>query len=209
MPFLYNGQSTTHMPDVDINYGVGDRIQLTYESAWLRVRNGTNAPQYGMEQSNPGVKWRFYGSEEKGFGISVFPQAFINNPNHAFQRGITPPGDSFLMPIEFTKKSGPVDINWEVGYSAVHLGPAGWIAGFVVGHDMTKNLEMDAEFYSLGTFNNSRNQQTLAVGARYKLRPPFILLLMAGRSVAPAQNGQPFFVGYFGIQILLPRKRFD
>ena len=113
------------------------------------------------------------------------------------------------MPIEFTKKVGPVDINWEVGYSAVHRGPAGWIAGFVVGHDMTKNLEMDAEFYGLGTFNNSSNQQTLDVGARYKLRPPFILLLMAGRSVAPAHNGQPFFVGYFGVQILLPPKSFD
>jgi len=39
MPFLYNGQSLTHTPDVDINFGVGDRIQLTYESAWLRVHN--------------------------------------------------------------------------------------------------------------------------------------------------------------------------
>lgn len=37
MPFLYEGQSVTHTPDVDINFGVGDRIQLTYEDAWLRV----------------------------------------------------------------------------------------------------------------------------------------------------------------------------
>jgi hypothetical protein len=44
---------------------------------------------------------------------------------------------------------------------------------------------------------------------RYKLRPPFILLLMAGRSVAPAFRGQPFFVGYFGMQFLLPPKPFE
>ena len=55
----------------------------------------------------------------------------------------------------------------------------------MVGHEMSKKLELDAEFYGLGTFNHSSNQQTLDAGARYKLRPPFILLLMAGRSVAP------------------------
>jgi hypothetical protein len=114
-----------------------------------------------------------------------------------------------LLPVEFSKKLGPVDVNWEVGYNAVHRGPDGWLAGFVVGHDMSKKLELDAEFYGLGTYNGSNNQQTLDAGARYKLRPPFILLLMAGRSVAAAHNGQPYFVGYFGMQFLLPPEPFD
>ena len=29
MPFYYSGQSLSHIPDVDINFGVGERIQLT------------------------------------------------------------------------------------------------------------------------------------------------------------------------------------
>jgi hypothetical protein len=74
---------------------------------------------------------------------------------------------------------------------------------------MTKKLEIDVEFYGLGTFHNSNNQQTLDAGVRYKLHPPFILLLMAGRSVAPAVNTQPYFVDYFGMQFLLPPKPFD
>jgi hypothetical protein len=209
MPFLYSDTSTTHMPDVDINYGLGDRIQLTYESAWLRVKNGANPPQYGLEQDQLGVKWRFYDNDEKGFSISIFPQLSINNPNHSARRGITPPGDSLVMPVEFSKKLGPIDVNWEVGYDAVHLGPDQWLAGLVIGHDVSKNLELDAEFYGLGTVHASNNQQTLDLGARYKLRPPFILLLMAGRSVAPAHNGQPFFVGYFGMQFLLPPRPFE
>jgi hypothetical protein len=32
---------------------------------------------------------------------------------------------------------------------------------------------------------------------------------MAGRSVVDAHNGQPYFVGYFGMQFLLPPKPFD
>ena len=34
MPFFYSNQSVSHVPDVDINFGVGDRVQLTYENAW-------------------------------------------------------------------------------------------------------------------------------------------------------------------------------
>ena len=209
MPFLNNGSSTSHVPDVDINYGLGDRIQLTFESAWLRVKNVGDAAKYGLGQDQLGVKWRFYDNDKTGLGISIFPQVTINNPDHSVERGITSGGSSLLLPMEFTKKLGPVDINWEVGFNAVHLGPDGWLAGFVVGHDMSKKLELDAEFYGLGTFNQSNNQQTLGAGARYKLRPPFILLLMAGRSVAAAHNGQPFFVGYFGMQFLLPPKPFE
>ena len=209
MPFLYDGSSTTHTPDVDINYGLGDRIQLTFENAWLRVNDSADHPKYGLGQDQLGVKWRFYDSEDNGLGISVFPQVSINNPDHSVQRGIVPSGASLLLPLEFTKKAGPVDLNWEVGYNVVHKGPNGWLAGVVVGHDVSKKLELDAEFYGLGAFDQSGNQQTVDAGARLKLRPPFILLLMAGRSVVAARNGQPSFVGYFGMQFLLPRKPFE
>lgn len=207
MPFLYTTQSTTHRPDVDINYGVGDRIQLTLETAWLRVRNGTQPPKYGLEQDQLGLKWRFY--DHKSFAISLFPQLSVNNPDHSVQRGITPPGASIILPVEFTKKLGAIDVNWEAGYNAVHLGPDGWIAGLVAGKDISKKLELDAEFYQLATFDHSQNQLTVDAGARYRLHPPFILLLMAGRSVEAASKGQPYFIGYFGMQFLLPPKPFE
>ena len=209
MPFFYTDQSTSHMPDLDINFGLGDRIQLTYEDAWLRVRQMPAPAEYGMGQDQLGVKWRFYDSGEEGMQFSVFPQLSVNNPNHAVQRGITPPGASLLVPMEFTKKIGPVDLNLEAGYNIVHLGPDGWFTGMVVGHDFTKRLELDAELYTTGTFHPSYVQPTLDVGARYKLHRPFILLLMAGRGLRPAQSSQPFFVGYFGVQVLLPPKSFD
>src|SRR4051794_37439935 len=34
------GERVTEMPLVDINYGIGDRLQLKYEAAWLRVDDG-------------------------------------------------------------------------------------------------------------------------------------------------------------------------
>jgi hypothetical protein len=208
MPFLYNGQSITHTPDVDINFGLGDRIQLTFENAWLRVTDSSSTPKYGLGQDQLGVKWRFYDNEETGFAISVFPQLSLNNPNNSVARGITPRSASLILPLEFSKKLGPIDLNWEAGYNYVHTGADGWLAGVVVGHELTENLEVDAEFYGLGTFHPSGGQQTVGVGARYKIHPPFILLLMAGRSVQASSSQQPHFVGYFGMQFLLPPKPF-
>ena len=208
MPFLYPGHSIAHTPDVDINFGIGDRIQLTYEDAWLRVDNPSPV-KFGLGQDQLGFKWRFYDNKDSGFAMSLFPQVSINNPNNSVARGITPRGASVILPLEFSKKLGPIDLNWEAGYNLVHKGPDGWLAGVVVGHEFTKNLELDAEFYSIGTFHPSTDQETLAAGLRYKIHPPVILLLMAGRSLQPAGTNQPYFVGYFGFQFLLPPHPFE
>ncbi len=208
MPFLYSDQSVTHTPDVDINFGVGDRIQLTYENAWLRVQSPSSPAKYGMGQSNPGVKWRFYDKGESGLNISVFPQLFLNNPNDAVHRGITAASESFLLPIEFSRKLGPVDVNYEMGYQFVHKGPDEGFLGLVVGRDVTRKLELDMEFYYQHTFHPSVNQPTIDFGARYKLHRPVILLLMAGRSLEASHSDQSYFLGYFGMQFLLPPRSY-
>ena len=208
MPFFYSNQSVSHTPDVDVNFGVGDRIQLTYESAWLRVQNPSSATKFGLNQSNPGVKWRFYDAGESGLAVSIFPQLFLNNPNNAVRRGITPASQAFLLPVEFSKKFGPIDVDYEVGYEFTHKGPDMWLMGLVLGHHFTSKLEMDVEFYSQGAFHPSAYQPTIDVGARYKIHKPVILLLMSGRSLEPTRPNQSYFVGYFGLQFLLPPKSY-
>jgi hypothetical protein len=208
MPFFYGDRSVSHTPDVDINFGVGDRIQLTYENAWLRVQNPSSKTEYGLGQSNPGVKWRFYDAGESGLSISTFPQLFLNNPNDAVRRGIASASEAFLLPFEFTKKFGPIDVDYEVGYQFVHKGPNGWLTGLVLGHDFTPKLEGDMELYNQGTFHPSENTPTIGFGARYKIHSPVILLFMAGRGLEAARNNQPYFVGYFGVQFLLPPKSY-
>jgi hypothetical protein len=208
MPFFYTGQSISHTPDVDINFGIGDRIQLTYENAWLRVQSPSSPVKFGLGQSNAGVKWRFYDAGENGLSVSVFPQIFVNNPNNAVRRGITPDTGAFQLPIEFTKKFGPIDLDYEAGYEFVHHGSDGWLTGIVLGHEFTHKFELDAELYSQGTFHHSVNQTTFGIGGRYKIHRPIILLFMAGRSLAPSTSVQPYFVGYFGVQLLLPKKAY-
>ena len=209
MPFFYSGQSVSHTPDLDINFGVGDRIQLTYENAWLRVQPPGGKTEFGLGQSNPAVKWRFYDAGEGHLSISMFPQFFLNNPNDSVHRAITPPTQSFELPFEFSRKFGPVDVDYELGYQFVHKGPDAWLTGFVIGHDVTAKLEIDMELYAQGTFHPSNNQPTIDFGGRYKIHSPIIFLFMAGRSLEPARSNQSYFLGYFGLQFLLPPKSYN
>src|ERR1019366_8059094 len=113
MPFFYTDSSLSHIPDVDINYGIGGHVQLTFESAWLRDHDSPAAPKYGLEQDQLGVKWTFYDDSHSRLAISVFPQLSINNPNHSVQRGLAPPGASFLLPVDLSKKLWRIHLNWE------------------------------------------------------------------------------------------------
>jgi hypothetical protein len=82
-PFLYSGQSIIHTLDMEINFGLGDRIQLTFENAWLCVDSQQAPPKCGLGQEQLRLKWRSYEDEESGFAISVFPKFSLNNPNHS------------------------------------------------------------------------------------------------------------------------------
>ncbi len=208
MPFYFQGQSISHTPDLDINFGVGSRVQLTYENAWLRVKSQGSDAKFGLGQSNPGVKWRFYDAGEGHLSVSMFPQFFLNNPNDAVRRGITPASQTFELPFEFSDKVGPLDVDFELGYDVVHKGPNGWIGGLVVGRDITHKLELDAELYNQGTFHPSQNQPSIDFGGRYKIHSPIIFLFMAGRSLRPSSSNQTYFLGYFGVQFLLPPKSY-
>jgi Putative MetA-pathway of phenol degradation len=208
MPFLYSNQSVSHTPDLDINFGLGERIQLTYENAWLRVQNSSAKTKFGLGQSNPGVKWRFYGDGESGLSISTFPQLFLNNPNASVRRGITPPSHGFLLPLEISKKFGPVEVDYELGYQFVRKGPDAWLTGLVVGHSFTSKLEMDVELYAPGSVHPFATQSTVGVGGRYRVHSPVVLLFMAGRSLEDSGPSYPNFVGYFGLQFLLPARSY-
>ena len=54
------GQSYYQIPDVDINYGWGDRIQLKYEIPLAAATDPNNSTGVGLGESYPGIKWRYF-----------------------------------------------------------------------------------------------------------------------------------------------------
>jgi hypothetical protein len=210
IPLVATDRSSTRTPDLDINFGLGDRVQLTFEVGWLRNRVLDKPAQYGLSQDALGVKWRFHG-DEPGFAVAVFPQALINNPTRSVERGIVPPGASLTLPVEFSRTIGPIAVNGELGYTLVQSGPNGWLAGLVAGHERRirhrkASLEFDAEFYATGDVTGEMTQETVEGGLRLKIQQTLVVLAMAGRS---ARHLDGSFTGYLGLQFLLPRRLSD
>jgi len=194
-------------PILDINYGLGPRIQLKYQVPYLVVGTNDGPTRSGLGKSLAGVKWRFYESDEKGLEISTYPQFEFNNPTSSLERGLVDRGVRFFLPIEATKKVGPFEINPEAGYWFASDRGAAWATGMVVAWQVNKRLELDGELYATANTDGSSHWTTFDGGGRCKLSGPLVLLFMAGRSFRGPTSGQPQLFGYLGVQFLFSTKR--
>jgi hypothetical protein len=195
---IERGSASYQAPQIDVNFGIGDRVQLTYEVPYVVETNQSNHAGWG--NAYPGVKWRFIDQGESGWQVSLFPQVETGSTLSAQQRGIGSPGPRLLMPVEAATKLGVIDVDMEAGYYFPKHGSREEIFGLVAGHSFAERFDLDAELYRdhpLGPQQSSST--TLDLGGRYQLRRGLIALFMAGRGV----GGEPQFIGYFGVQILL------
>jgi len=190
-------------PILDMNYGWGDRVQLKYEMPYICNGNNGGPLVSGPGDSKFGVKVRFFENKKLDLNIGTYPQIEINNTNNSVRRGLVSKGPLFLLPLEVTKKVGPIDVDLEVGhwFTQQH---GYWISGVAFGHQATRRLEVLGEVYSNSTPDGERDN-TFDFGGRYRLNRRALFIFMAGRSFSPPSSGQSQLIGYFGMQFQLGR----
>jgi hypothetical protein len=222
------GQSYYEIPDVDMNYGWGDRIQLKYELPLAAGTNANDSTGVGLGESLLGIKWRYFEHHRAGeprtddnllFSLGTYPQVSINNPTGSAQRGIVEPGPQYYLPIEATAQIGWLALNGEVGRWIGNRNQASqWGRGLIAGHAFSDRLELYSELYDLQDANriNGNPKQrafTLDFGGRQSLDHAnhVRLLFMGGRSIQTVTrtNGQPSWIAYMGVQFLLGPKGDD
>jgi hypothetical protein len=203
MQTIARGVASYQVPQIDLNFGLGDRIQLTYEIPYVVQSSSGQPAQSTWSNAYSGIKWRFLDQGDDGWQLSTFPQVEAGTSASARQKGIASLGPRYLLPLEVAKKVGTLDIDFEAGYYFPIHGLRERILGFVAGRPLTQRLELYTELYDDRAVGGSPRDTTLDLGGRYKLRRGVIALFMAGRSVNGYSYGQPEFMGYFGIQILL------
>jgi hypothetical protein len=221
------GQAYYQTPDFDINYGLGDRIQLKYELPISEYTNATNTTVAGLGNSLLGIKWRYYehrradakpdDDKAVNFSLSTYPQMVLDNPTSAVRRGVVQyRGPMYLLPLEANARIGWLRVDCEGGYWIGNRdAPDQWIRGMIAGHEFTEKTELYAEIYDEQDANRINGQPkqretTLGLGGRHGLdrAGTLNLLFMAGRSfqaVTPT-NGQPNWIAYVGLQVLLGPK---
>jgi hypothetical protein len=219
------GNAYYETPDIDMNYGWGDRIQLKYELPMAVATDQNNTTRAGLGESLLGVKWRPYEHHKAGepksddnmdFSLGTYPQVSINNPTSAVRRGIAENGPQYYLPVEFTAQVGPIGFDGEVGrWIGNQNVPSRWGRGLIAGHEFNDRLELYGEIYDLQDANQigsvpKQRELTLDLGGRQMLdRAGHLrLLFMGGRAIQAVtrQNSEPSWIAYVGVQLLLGPK---
>ena len=187
------------LPIVDLNYGVGDRIQLNFETT-LALSTG-NGPRWGGGPASIAVKWRFVDDDRHGIFVSTYPRVEWSTFGSSPRRRLAERGTRVFLPIEFARQLGRLGLDAEIGSLLSDVDRSRWVYGLVTGFQPRDETEIMAELHgeTLTTFGES--VLTANAGIRQRLVKPVTLIASFGRDLrAPAVRA---WIGYFGIQWLL------
>ncbi len=194
--------NTTHeTPTLDLNYGVGENIQLNYGVPWLVLHENGNGTKSGLGNSTVGVKWRFLDEKRNGVAMSVYPQFEFNNPTTSADRGIVDEGTNLLLPVQVSKKFGPVWINGEAGYTFRQHSTDEWLYGLSNGYEILKIFSLLGEIHGVSTKDLKNNEVVFNIGSQWDFDKKYGLLASVGRSFKSATSGAPNLLLYLGLQI--------
>lgn len=190
------------LPAIDLNYGVGERIQLTLQTAPVLLKRSGDGPIGGLGSTEAAVKWRFLDEETSGFSVSTFPRVIFNVLDSSVRRGLAEDGTRVQFPVQIAKKVGAVDLDCEFGPLLSSVGRSEWIYGVVAGTAVTSTTNLMAEFHGTARTSFARDRLTVNVGLRQKLTGSTVLIVSLGRDVRSPPGERISLVGYFGVQLL-------
>lgn len=189
------------LPEAELNYGLGERIQLVAGMPYVRVVEADGARSSGFGNINAGVKWRFWDDETSGAALAVFPRLSWNASRATAARGLESPGYSLLLPVIAGFSRG--DTGWyaEFGRNIVQQGRSEWQAGFKVLHQCLPQLECRVELEHVRVPRDG-GQTTVRMGGKWRLTDGLVVNMSIGRDVAGNGEGRRNVVTYLGLQLL-------
>jgi hypothetical protein len=196
------GDQSWELPALDINYGVGERIQLNLELSYIVAKRNGDGPIGGPGNVSTAVKWRLLDQEKDGIAMSVYPRLDFNVVRSSVRRGIVEDGTRVLLPLQIAHPFGKIDADIELGSLISSVGRSEWIYGLVVGTAITPRTEVMAELHGSARTNFERDRLTINVGLRQKLTGPATLIVSLGHEVRSPPGEALSLVGYFGVQLV-------
>jgi hypothetical protein len=199
------GSTLVEIPQVDANYGVGDRLQINYQSSWnVDERRGSPAAD-GPADSQLALKWRYYDAGDGGLQLSTYPRVLFLDPGSgADRRGVADAATSFLLPLELVKDLGPVSLDIDCGRMLSRdASLRGWMGGVCLGREVVKGWEVDAEVHVNASDGFQGSEVILNAGTRIDLTKRTTLLLAVGRDTRSSLGPETTLLTYLGLQVRL------
>jgi hypothetical protein len=194
-------ETSIDVPEVDLNYGVGDHIQLTLQNAPVLLKRSGHGLIGGLSSTEAAVKWRFLDESTSGFDMSMFPRVIFNVSQSSVRRGLAEDGTRFQMPFEIAKGLGRWHADAEFGPRATTVGRSELLSGIVCGFDLSKPTMLMAELHDESRINFSRDVLTLNVGLRHEFTENYILIVSMGHELR-SPDQPTALIGYFGMQFV-------
>jgi len=192
------GETSFDAPAIDINYGVGDRIQLTLQGGPVVLKRSDHGAIGGLGGTEAAVKWRFVDDHRTGLTMSVFPRVIFNISQSAARRGLADDGTRFQLPIQIEKAFPDFDLDFEWGTVVSTVGPAEWLYGVVIEKDVSKTMSVMAELHGSSRTNFSDDVLAVNFGIRRYLSEHCVFIGSLGHEVRSPEARA--LVGYAGIQ---------
>jgi hypothetical protein len=193
-------ESAFDAPGIDINYGVGDRIQLTLQGGPVLLKRKGHGAIGGLGGTEAAVKWRFVENQQTGLSISMFPRVIFNISRSAARRGLADDGTRFQVPIQIAKAFKNFGVDFEWGPVANTVGPSEWLYGIVVSVDVAKTTALMAELHGSSRTNFSDDELAANFGIRQKLNDHCLFIGSLGHEVRSPEVRA--WIGYAGVQLL-------
>jgi hypothetical protein len=189
------------LPEVEINYGVGDRLQLMLAGSRIRLDEPGMPVRSGTGSATTGFKWRLLDQEDAGFSLAVFPQYTWNPSKGAERSGIVEPGTSTLLPFIVGLKRGATGVYAEIGRSFETGGGREWARGVKVLNQCRENVECRVEL-THELVSSTGHQTTISTGFKWALNDTYVVVAGIGRDVGRRDEGARGVMVNLGVQIL-------
>ncbi len=196
-----SGETSLDLPAIDLNYGVGEQIQLTLQTAPVLLKREDHGPIGGIGGTEAALKWRFLDEDKSGFDVSMFPRIIFNIQQSSARRGLADDGTRFQIPFQIAKTFGRFHADAEFGPVGITVGRSEWLYGIVGGFDVAKPTMLMAELHGTSRTNFSRQVVTLNFGLHHEFTETRILIVSLGHEIVSPD--QPLaLIGYFGMQLV-------
>ena len=194
------GETAVDSPAIDFNYGAGDRIQLTLQTAPVLLKRRDHGAIGGLGGTEAAVKWRFLDDQARGASMSMFPRIIFNVSQSSVRRGLAEEGTRFQIPLQFAKAFRGFDLDLEWGPLVSTVGPAHWLYGMVVGIDVSKTTAFMAELHGTSRTNFADDELAANFGIRQKVNDHCLFIGSLGHELRSPEWRA--LIGYAGVQLL-------
>lgn len=190
---LAGSERRIEAPTLDVNYGLGDTLQFSYEVPYVFARQPQSdmggaarlVNANGIGDSNFGVKYRFYDDKDAGLSFAVAPQVEFRTPGAG--SSVSEGATSFILPVIVTQEFEHASITANAGFET-SAGEHRYFASVGIGRRLTDRMAFLAEI--VGTSLNAADEKhaLLNFGIRRKISDTQSISAAVGRDVYAGGN---------------------